>query len=96
MSLAEELPVYKAGYDLVLAIFEQARGFRKEYKYTIGESLKNETIALITNIGWPREQLYGKEWYQLYGAPLFTGGLLAVGVAVYLAIRPEAHREVSA
>ena len=50
MSLAEELPVYKAGYDLVLAIFEQARNFKKEYKYTIGESLKKETIALITNI----------------------------------------------
>jgi urea carboxylase system permease len=53
-------------------------------------------IALITNIGWPREQLYGKEWYQLYGAPLFTGGLLVVGIAVYLAIRPEAHHEVAA
>jgi urea carboxylase system permease len=50
-------------------------------------------IALITNIGWPREQLYGNEWYQLYGAPLFTGGLLVVGIAVYFAIRPEVHRE---
>jgi hypothetical protein len=50
MSLAEELPIYKAGYDLVLVIFQFVKNFNKEYKYTIGESIKNETIILITNI----------------------------------------------
>lgn len=42
MALAEELPVYKASYDLVLAVFNITRNFKKEYKYTLGESLKNE------------------------------------------------------
>ena len=50
MAIAEELPVYKASYDLVLAIFNLAKNFKKEFKYTIGESVKNETIAVITNI----------------------------------------------
>ena len=50
MALAEELPVYKACYDLVLVIFNLAKNFRKEFKYTLGESLKNEAIKAVTNI----------------------------------------------
>jgi hypothetical protein len=44
MSLYSELPVYKATYDLLLAIFRFTKDFGKEYKYTVGESLKKETI----------------------------------------------------
>jgi len=40
MSKYEELPVYKASYDLLLEIFKFTKNFTKEYKYTIGESLK--------------------------------------------------------
>ena len=50
MALSDELPVYKASYDLVLAIFNLSKNFKKEFKYTLGESLKNETIKVITNI----------------------------------------------
>ena len=42
-----ELPVYKASYDLLLGIFGFTKNFSKEYKYTVGESLKKETIELI-------------------------------------------------
>jgi hypothetical protein len=34
-----ELPVYKATYDLLLGIFQFTKGFSKEYKYMVGESL---------------------------------------------------------
>jgi len=50
MALYDELPVYKASYDLLLEIFLFVRNFTKEFKYTIGESLKKETIDLITLI----------------------------------------------
>ncbi len=40
----DELPVYKASYDLLLEIFRFTKEFTKEYKYTIGESLKKETV----------------------------------------------------
>jgi len=50
MALYDELPVYKASYDLLLEIFLFVRNFTKEFKYTIGESLKKETIELITLI----------------------------------------------
>lgn len=50
MALYSDLPVYKATYDLLLAIFRFKKDFGKEYKYTVGESLKKETIELLTLI----------------------------------------------
>ena len=50
MALFFELPVYKASYDLFVCIFAYAHHFSKEYKYTVGEKLKDETIEMITNI----------------------------------------------
>ena len=47
MSKYDELPVYKASYDLLLEIYKFTKNFTKEYKYTIGESLKKETVELI-------------------------------------------------
>lgn len=50
-------------------------------------------IVLIVNVGWPREQLYGTEWYQRFGAPLYTAVLLAAGLILYRTISPA--REVN-
>ena len=50
MALYNQLPVYKVSYDLLVKIFQFTRQFTKEYKYTIGESLKKETIEMISNI----------------------------------------------
>jgi hypothetical protein len=50
MALYSDLPVYKSTYDLLLAIFRFTKEFGKEYKYTVGESLKKETIELLTLI----------------------------------------------
>jgi uncharacterized protein (TIGR02145 family) len=50
MKLHNELPVYKATYDMLLEIFQLCRGFSREYKFTVGESLKKETIDLLTLI----------------------------------------------
>jgi urea carboxylase system permease len=44
-------------------------------------------LALILNIGWPRERLYGSEWYERYGALLYSGVLLAAGALVYRVVR---------
>ena len=44
-------------------------------------------VALIVNIGWPRERLYGAEWYERHGALLFSGVLLVAGAVVYRVVR---------
>jgi hypothetical protein len=47
MANYDELPVYKASYDLLLEVFSFAKEFKREYKHTIGEDLKKETVKLI-------------------------------------------------
>ncbi len=47
MANYSDLPLYKASYDLFLEIFRFTKEFNKEYKYTIGETLKKEAIELI-------------------------------------------------
>ena len=58
-----ELPIYKATYDLVLIIFRFVKNFNREYKYTIGESIKKETIEAITNIYRANSKRDKKERY---------------------------------
>ncbi len=50
MGLHHDLPVYKLCYELLLEIFCFTKNFTKDYKYTVGESLKKETIELLTLI----------------------------------------------
>jgi len=50
MAKYDELPVFKASYDLLVEIFSFTKNFTKEYKYTVGEKLKNETLDLIIMI----------------------------------------------
>ena len=50
MALYYTLPVYKASYQLVIMLFENSDNFAREYKYTIGQELKDEGTALIKNI----------------------------------------------
>ena len=50
MGMHYDLPVYKSCYDLLLEIFQFVKNFSREYKYTVGESLKKQTIDLLTLI----------------------------------------------
>jgi hypothetical protein len=47
MKLYSDLPVYKDTYKLILCIFQYTKDFSREYKYTVEESLKKETIDLL-------------------------------------------------
>jgi hypothetical protein len=50
MALYYDLPVFKDVYKLILLIFESAKDFPKEYKYTLGQDLKRDGIKLVRNI----------------------------------------------
>jgi hypothetical protein len=47
MKLHNELPVYKATYDMLLEIFQLCRGFSREYKFTLGENVKKDGLELL-------------------------------------------------
>jgi len=50
MANYNHLPVYKESYDLIIEIFESVKDFIREYKYTLGENIKKESIELVANI----------------------------------------------
>lgn len=43
----DNLPVYASAYDLLLFVFRLGSNFRREYRYTLGENLKNELIRVL-------------------------------------------------
>ena len=50
MALCYELPVYKDTYQLVLKIFEYTKDFSREYKYTLGQDMKEDCLKLMRSI----------------------------------------------
>lgn len=50
MAIYNHLPVYKASYDLIFDIFKTVKDFNREYKYTLGESIKKEAVEMVTEI----------------------------------------------
>lgn len=50
MATYNHLPVYKVSYDLLVELFHFVKGFTREYKFTLGESMKKEVMEMITNI----------------------------------------------
>jgi len=50
MAQYDHLPVFKTGYDLMLAVYQTVGNFGKEFKYTLGENLKKEVLAVIVSI----------------------------------------------
>ncbi len=50
MAAYNDLPVYKAAYDLLLQLFALTHNLGREYKYTLGEKLKDEVTNLLTDI----------------------------------------------
>ncbi len=50
MALSEELPIYKDTYKLIQLIFQYTKEFSREYKYTLGQDMKRDSIKLVRSI----------------------------------------------
>jgi 23S rRNA-intervening sequence protein len=50
MALYYDLPVYRDVYRLILKIFEFTKDFPREYKYSLGQDLKHDSIVLVRSI----------------------------------------------
>ena len=50
MALYYNLPVYKESYDLLLQVFDAVKKTAREYKFTLGERLKNEVTEVLVAI----------------------------------------------
>ncbi len=50
MSTYSSLSVYKASYDFLIRLIVLTKNFDREYKFTLGESIKKEAMEMIKNI----------------------------------------------
>ena len=62
MALYYDLPVFKDVYKLILLIFEYTKDFSKEYKYTLGQDLKKDSMVLMRSI-YRANQAQNKQAY---------------------------------
>src|SRR5262249_4381675 len=44
-------------------------------------------VGMVINIGWPRADIYGAQWYECYSAIFLTAGLLVIGGAYYALVQ---------
>lgn len=47
MAKYDELPVFKATYDLLLRIYMVSQHWSRDIRYTLGEELKKEVIEIL-------------------------------------------------
>ncbi len=57
MSIYSNLPVYRTSYELLLNLFIFSNNFSKDYKYTLGESIKKEVVDLLSNIYFSNREI---------------------------------------
>ena len=50
MALYYDLQVYKDVYRLTLLLFQYTKDFPKEYKYSLGEDIRRDSIDLVRSI----------------------------------------------
>jgi len=46
----KDLPIYKAGYDLVKLITDRVRHFPRDYRPTLGKIMQEEAISLVLSV----------------------------------------------
>ncbi len=50
MALYYTLPVYKDVYQLIQLVFRLSKNFPREYKYSLGQDIKRDTMQLVRHI----------------------------------------------
>lgn len=50
MAQYQHLPIYKQTYDILLRVMVATKDFPREYKFTLGQKIKDELIELVVMI----------------------------------------------
>jgi hypothetical protein len=66
MALYYDLPVFKDVYKLILLIYSLTKDFSKEYKYTLGQDLKKDSMVLMRSIYRVNKAQNKKEYLEAF------------------------------
>ncbi len=58
MAQYDQLPVYKQSYDLLLELYIISKNMERDFKFTLGEKIKNEVTDLIVNVYRANSRIY--------------------------------------
>ncbi len=50
MARYQHLPIYKQTYDMMIVMMNTIKTFPRDFKFTMGQDLKHETLSLTTEI----------------------------------------------
>jgi hypothetical protein len=50
MATYDHLPVYKVCFDLLVLLYQMGGNMQRDYRFTLGELMKKELIALLLNV----------------------------------------------
>lgn len=50
MAQYQHLPIYKTAYDLLQIVTRLSKGFSRDFKYSLGDKLRNECVDLVVHI----------------------------------------------
>ena len=50
MALYSELPVYRDSYRLLIEIYKVTNTFSREYKFSLGQDMRRDTLSLFRNL----------------------------------------------
>ena len=64
MALTEQLPVYRDVYKLITLIFQVTQSCPREYKYSLGQDMKRDSLRLVRSIYRANRSLSKKEWLE--------------------------------
>ena len=64
MALYYTLPVYRDTYSLILKIFEITKEFPREYKFTLGQDIKRDSLVLVRSIYRANKSYTKKEYLE--------------------------------
>lgn len=50
MALYDQLPIFRVAYKLNIRIFQLTHEFPREYRYSLGEDMKHDSLRLMRQI----------------------------------------------
>lgn len=64
MALTEQLPVYRDVYRLITIVFQVTQNYPRDYKYSLGQDMKRDSLKLVRSIYRANRSVSKREWLE--------------------------------
>ena len=64
MALTEQLHVYRDVYRLIMIVFQVTQNYPRDYKYSLGQDMKRDSLNLVRSIYRANRSVLKREWLE--------------------------------